>query len=180
MISEVSGTWGRAEQVPGAAALMNSSGFSTATVYSVSCSSPGNCAAGGFAGLRAFMVSQVNGSWGTARPLAGAGILRKARLLINTMACGSPGNCGAAGHDLAAGRPGLFVAREVRGRWGPARAVPGLAVLTSHSLATVTSVACDPAGDCSAGGNYADGQVTPVPHGGYPHLQAFAVSERAG
>jgi hypothetical protein len=177
VISEADGTWGAARQVPGAAALMGTSGFSTATVYSVSCSSPGNCAAGGFAGLQAFVVSQVNGAWGLARPLTGTGTLRTARLIINTVACGSPGNCSAAGHYLVRTRSGLFVAREVRGRWGQARAVPGPAVLTRHFQADITSVSCDPAGRCSAGGNYPNGQVTPVPHGGYPHLEAFVVSE---
>jgi hypothetical protein len=44
VISEVNGTWGTAEEVPGTAAL-NQGGF--AYVGSVSCASPGNCAAGG-------------------------------------------------------------------------------------------------------------------------------------
>jgi hypothetical protein len=41
---ETDGTWGNAEEVPGTAAL-NTRGF--ASVMSVSCTSPGNCSAGG-------------------------------------------------------------------------------------------------------------------------------------
>ena len=50
------------------------------------------------------MVTQVRGKWDTAIQ--------------------APGNCSAAGHySVNAGGAGLFVAREVSGRWGAARAV---------------------------------------------------------
>ena len=45
VVNEVGGTWKAAIEVPGSAAL-NKGGF--ARVYSLSCSSPGNCSAGGF------------------------------------------------------------------------------------------------------------------------------------
>ena len=59
-----SGGWGRAEQVPGLAAL---TGSGDAGLTAVSCASPGNCSAGGFYAsggtTQAFVVSQVSGTW---------------------------------------------------------------------------------------------------------------------
>ena len=62
------GTWGHAEEVPGTAAL-NIGGY--AEIRSVSCASAGNCSAGGLYSdssghWQAFVVSQVNGTWGKA------------------------------------------------------------------------------------------------------------------
>src|SRR5215470_3769673 len=61
--SEVNGTWHTAIEVPGTGALHQGG---QAQVYSVSCASAGNCAAGGFyldsAGHnQAFVASEVNG-----------------------------------------------------------------------------------------------------------------------
>ena len=59
-----SGGWGRAEQVPGLAAL---TGSGDSGLTAVSCASPGNCSAGGFYASgrtsQAFVVSQVSGTW---------------------------------------------------------------------------------------------------------------------
>ncbi len=69
VVSQVNGIWGKAEEVPGTAAL-NQGG--DAQVSSVSCAGAGNCSAGGsykrrsFTHDRAFVVSQANGTWGTA------------------------------------------------------------------------------------------------------------------
>ena len=105
------------------------------------------------------MVTQVRGKWDTAIQ--------------------APGNCSAAGHySVNAGGAGLFVAREVSGRWRAARAVPGAPVLRRHPNAGIVSMACDQAGNCSGGGSYPDGTSTPVPHGDDPHLQALVVSVR--
>jgi hypothetical protein len=66
--SEVHGAWGTAIEVPGTAAL-NQGGI--AEVNSVSCASAGNCSAGGYyvdssGHEQAFVVSQLDGTWGTA------------------------------------------------------------------------------------------------------------------
>ena len=184
VVTQVHGKWGTAIQAPGVAAIMNeSAGLSAALISSVSCPSAGNCTAGGFAGLRAFVLSQVNGHWRPAQVLSGAATLSQARLDILTVACGSPGTCSAAGHysvsySVSAGGAGLFVAREVSGRWGAARAVPGTPVLRRHPNSSIVPMACDQAGNCSGGGNYPDGKSAPVPHGDDPHLQALVVSVR--
>jgi hypothetical protein len=70
----VSGTWGTAEEVPGTAAL-NTGG--NAAVQSISCPSAGNCGAGGYynVGGSLFVVSEVHGTWGTAKQVPGIAAL---------------------------------------------------------------------------------------------------------
>ena len=94
------GTWGTAEELPGIAAL-NTGG--DALVGSVSCASAGNCSAGGFytdssGHQQAFVASQVNGTWGTAKEVPGTAALNSGgNDAINSMSCASAGNCSAAG-----------------------------------------------------------------------------------
>src|SRR5215472_14787617 len=66
------GTWHTAIEVPGLGSLNKGAGREGgAQVSSLSCGSPGNCAAGGFYRDRsghgqAFVVSERNGVWGKA------------------------------------------------------------------------------------------------------------------
>src|SRR5712691_12402087 len=69
-VSEKNGVWGTARAVPGPAALLGRK-TAGARFSGVSCSSAGNCGAGGAyspnAGrTRAFVVSEKNGVWGKA------------------------------------------------------------------------------------------------------------------
>ena len=73
VVNETNGSWGDAIEVPGTAAL-NTGG--KARVYAVSCAAAGDCTAGGggfYIGIRskirAFVVSETNGSWSKARAL---------------------------------------------------------------------------------------------------------------
>ena len=75
------------------------------------------------------------------------------------------------GVDVALCLPATLIDRA-------ARAVPGPPVLRRHPNASIVSMACDQAGNCSGGGNYPDGKTTTVPHGDDPHLQALVVSVR--
>jgi hypothetical protein len=98
---EVNGTWGDAIEVPGTAAL--NAGV-VAGVTSVSCPSAGNCAAGGqytdSSGSRqAFVVSEVNGTWGDAIEVPGSGALNTGNTAeVTSVSCGSAGNCAAGGY----------------------------------------------------------------------------------
>jgi hypothetical protein len=61
VVSQVHGTWGKAEEVPGTAAL-NTGGY--AGISSVSCTSASNCSAGGYYtessnAFQVFVVSQT-------------------------------------------------------------------------------------------------------------------------
>src|SRR5580692_2456503 len=73
--------WGKAEPVPGLAALA-SPGW-PAALNSISCASPGNCAAVGDyqfrGGYQGFLVSQVHGHWGDAELVPGLSALDKGR-----------------------------------------------------------------------------------------------------
>jgi hypothetical protein len=113
VVSQVNGTWGKAIEVPGTAAL-NQGGF--AGITSVSCASAGNCsAAGGYAhnsaSIQAFVVSQVNGTWGKAIEVPGTAALNQGGNAETTsVSCASAGECSAGG--FTAGGGGAFVVSE--------------------------------------------------------------------
>ena len=164
VVSETGGTWGTAKEVPGTAAL-NAGGFAEAS--DVSCASPGNCSAGGYYAssviddvhtVQAFVVKQTNGTWGTAQEVPGTAALNGGGYAaITSVSCPTAGNCGAGGL-YTNGKPATqaFVVSERNGTWGTAKEVPGIATLNKRLLAQVSSVSCASAGNCSAGGGYAD------------------------
>src|SRR6202050_72238 len=160
VVSEQNGTWGKAIEVPGLSAL--SAGF--AEVLSVSCGPGGDGAAGGFyfdrRGQQGFVVSEQNGIWGKATDppsLAGLNAGGPSRLVaaaeVSSVSCDPAGDCAAGGYltDRRGSQQG-FVISEQDGTWGKAIEVPGLAALNSDDLASITTVSCTSAGDCSAGG----------------------------
>jgi hypothetical protein len=157
------GSWGKAIEVPGLAAL-NTGG--DASVTAVSCPSAGNCAAGGDYSDRhgaldqGFVVSERNGRWGTATGVPGLGALNTGRdAEVSAVSCGSPGNCAAGGYYSGPRSQQGFVAVERNGRWGTAIGVPGLAALNKTGNAEVGSVSCGSAGSCVAGGFYSFAQI---------------------
>jgi hypothetical protein len=179
VVSESNGTWGKAIEVPGTAALDKGAG---AGVDSVSCASAGNCAAGGAytdsAGHgNAFVVSESNGTWGTAIQVPGTAALDKGEdAYVNSVSCASAGNCAAGGvyyTDSAEDDAHPFVVSESNGTWHTAIQVPGIAALDKSGIAVVSSVACGSAGNCGAVGGYETG----VAGAGQ---QAFVVSESNG
>jgi hypothetical protein len=182
--SESGGTWGNAEAVPGTAALNTSSGAQTTAV---SCSWPGNCVAAGYAdyqynktasGTAGFVISQVNGIWGTARPVpAFTSAVHSARVTAvscapaTTAAARKAGlNCVAAGVSRMPGGSSLgFVVTEVNGTWRAAQPVPGLT--SARPGSAVTSVSCPFPGSCGIGGYNSDKSG---------RRQAFAASQSGG
>jgi hypothetical protein len=182
VVSERTGRWGDAEEVPGTAAL-NTGGL--AEINSVSCRSAGNCTAGGDYSMpgnvnvmptRAFVVSQKNGRWGRAELLPGLTALdtgRQSRVI--SVSCSSAGNCAAAGYYTTRSYNSLaFVVSQRHGRWGKAREVPGIAALSKAGFAVIDSVSCATASSCGAGGHYA------VDVHGLITDRAFAVAEQNG
>jgi hypothetical protein len=169
------GTWGTAREVPGTAAL-NAGGF--ADTRSVSCPSAGNCSAGGLytdssGGRQAFVVAEKNGIWGTAREVPGTAALNKGGgAELHSVSCTSAGNCSGGGdYTDSSGNTQVFIVIEENGIWGAAEEVPGSAALNTGGSAEIDSVSCGAAGNCSAGGSYADSS-------GHDH--AFVVSEKNG
>lgn len=106
VVGETNGVWGTAKQIPGTAAL-NKVGF--ASLHSVSCAAPGACSAVGFytdsTGQQAFVVSKINGTWGTAEEVPGTATLNKdGRASANSVSCAAPGMCSAGGNYLDGSR----------------------------------------------------------------------------
>ena len=174
VVSEKNGTWGNAEAVPDLAAL-NTGGDSQLT--SLSCASPGNCAAGGdYSGDHpsthsAFVVDQVNGTWGTAQAIPGLTALNTGGEAFGTsVSCGAAGICAAVGsYTLKTGVQRAFVASEWHGKWGDAEEVPSLERITSGRFASLSSVSCVSGANCTAVGS-----------SDRPNSEPFFIQERHG
>jgi hypothetical protein len=172
LVTETNGVWGSAEEVPGSGALNAGGG---AGLSSVRCRSAGNCTAGGgytdaSGNFQPFVVSEINGTWGTAEELPGIAALDQGGFSeIDQLACGSAGNCSVGGdYTDAAGNGALFVDTETNGTWGTPEEIPGWATFAPEGGEWFT-MACAPAGNCAAGGSY-----------GSNNRQAFVVNETNG
>ncbi len=172
------GTWHTAQEVPGTGTL-NKGG--SGQVQSVSCASAGNRQrrnvryyTGDKSGhYQVFVVSQVRGKWHAAIEAPGTAVLNKGgRANIYSVSCGSAGNCSAGGYYTdRSGHAQAFVVSQVRGKWRSAREAPGTAALNIRGNASISSVSCTSAGNCSAGGSY---------RGRSFDTQAFVISEVRG
>src|SRR5215813_4120456 len=175
--SQRRGVWGTATRVPGLGALNTGD---EAQVTSVSCTSAGNCAAGGTytnkrAHRQAFVVSERSGVWGKAIQIPGLAALTGGGkiVILYSLSCSSAGNCSAGGLSSdGRGNRQAFVVTERNGVWGKALQVPDSAALNTGGYSLVTSVSCASAGSCSAGGWYTQGR--------FVHFQAFVVGEHKG
>jgi hypothetical protein len=156
LVSESSGVWGRAVNVPGLVAL-NHGHLSSLTT--ISCAAKGDCVAGGSYGNAshqyAILVSEKNGVWGTPKLIPGLGTLNKGHTSeVQTISCVSNGNCGVAGgYSDSKGNAQSFLLNETSGKWGLAITVPGLKKLKSNSP-TVLSISCGSPTSCGAVGNF--------------------------
>jgi hypothetical protein len=174
VVSEVRGTWHKAVEVPGTAAL-NQGGF--AELGSVSCAAAGNCSAGGTysnssTGPQAFVVSQAGGTWHKAIEIPGTAALNQGGDdFPSEVSCGAAGNCSAGGFYIGGFGQQAFVVSQAAGAWHKAIKVPGTAALNQGGSAELGSVSCASAGHCSAGGTYADSSNKE---------QAFVVSQIDG
>ncbi|HET7015338.1 MAG TPA: hypothetical protein VFI65_15575 [Streptosporangiaceae bacterium] len=179
-ISEKNGHWGKAEKVPGTSALPG--GDLEATLATVSCSSPGNCSAGGnylqrSHNTQAFVVTEKRGVWGKAKEVPGTAALNTAgEAFLDLISCRTAGNCTAAGtysadpDDVDSIWQQVFVVSEKNGTWGRAQAIPGLVKLNVGDEVFMNALSCGGPGNCTVGGEY-EGQ-----NGG----QAFVVRQQNG
>jgi hypothetical protein len=166
--------WGKAKVLPGP-------GSTNAVPDTISCTSPGNCVAGGAysatTGQQAFVVNQTNGVWGKVAEVPGtAGLNTGGAAWVDSISCPSAGNCSAGGLYSAGSLNDeqAFVATEKKGVWGNAQAVPGLAALNVGRDAEFYGISCAAPGDCAAGGQYGSKK-------NYSDVnQAFVVSETGG
>ena len=123
-------------------------------------------------------AAPLSGTWGPAEQVPGSSLLNQGgRAGIASVSCASAGNCSAGGlYASGTGATGKLVIQalvvtETGGRWGTARALPGLAALNTGAAAQINSVSCSAPGDCGAGGYYTDAAG---------HVQAFVATETSG
>src|SRR5258706_47418 len=155
VVSQVNGTWRTAIQVPGTAtrvpgpAALHHHGYG-AFFSSVSRPSAANCSAGGSfhdssGNQQVFVVSQVNGTWRTARQVPGTAALNTGgSAYVYSVSCASAGNCSAGGAYFT-GYLHAFVVSEVEGTRHTAIGGPGPAALntarTRHLLSSPRALA---------------------------------------
>jgi hypothetical protein len=111
-----------------------------------------------------FVVTQTDGTWGTAEEVPGIGAPSNQDAAVTSVSCVPSGRCAAGGYwQDPSFRYHAIVTSEQNGTWGHARDVPGTGGLSTFS-AQVFSVSCVTAGSCAEGGAYTDGSG---------HQQAF-------
>jgi len=176
VVTEKNGMWGSAREMPGQGTL-NVGGFAAVTV--ISCASAGNCSAGGLyhtgpTQVQAFVVTEVNSTWGTALQVPGTNTLNSGQdAVITSLYCASAGNCSAAGsYTDSLGHTWPFVASEKNGTWGNAVRAPGVQKLSGiGGFGEINSVSCVSAGNCAGAGQYNDSTS---------HSQAFVIVQSNG
>jgi cytochrome c551/c552 len=157
VVSEKNGIWGKAEEVPGLAALIPPRG--SAGIGPITCTSARYCLGiGSYAGRSGaevpFAVTDRNGTWGRARPIPGI-----AGYELGSLSWSSAGNCVAAGqYDVTVDRQAPFVIDLASGVWGAPILLSGLDSLPGGGASTagLGSVSCPSAGNCTAAGGYVD------------------------
>ncbi|HEY6786826.1 MAG TPA: Ig-like domain-containing protein, partial [Trebonia sp.] len=174
------GTWGPAQPVPGLAGLAPSGGsVLSASIKSINCAAPGNCAAvgsyvatkGGINSLGVFVVNETGGTWGNAQKVTGAILTGVSHPSLDDVSCGAPGDCTATGsYASAADQVDVFLVTEASGTWGTATAIDESDLGTGADIQSA-ALSCSAAGECAAAGTYT---VT----GGTD--QAFVMDEQSG
>jgi hypothetical protein len=150
VVSEKSGTWQKPLRLAGINGL--SPGPSVG-IDQISCSSPGDCGAGGFytdanGSQQAFVAGESNGRWssglavpGTVKPNTGRSALTA------SVSCRAPGRCLAGGlYTLVSGHSVVFVVSEVNGVWSQATTVGGIGDYES-----LYAVSCAAPASCVSG-----------------------------
>lgn len=151
----------RAGLVAGSPAALNKG--DNAGISSVSCTSEGSCAPGGYytdssRHRQAFVVTEQHGGWGKAIEVPGTANLNKCGSGVTaSVSCAAPSNCAAGGLS----GNWAFVVTEQDAKWGQATEIPG-------GTGGVTSVSCAAPSNCAAGGIYVnDKSFLGLPYRGF-------------
>lgn len=170
--SQSSGKWGTAKQIPGL--------YGTGA-DGLACWSAGNCAVlGNDATDLSAVADESGGSWGAAREVPGLAALSPGIIgSYGELSCDSAGACAVGGFYETQSSPDVggsttpFVAYETGGTWGDAQSV-AVGPDTGTQYDSISSVACAPAGGCTAVGLYL------TSGGSAGDYAPFAVSETGG
>jgi hypothetical protein len=153
LVAQAASTWGLL--LPLHIASTNIPGEIT-SVNAMSCSSVGNCSAGGTyatkSGEQAFVVNEKRGTWGNVASVPGVSALDVGgNAALTSIACGSAGNCSAVGtYTDGSYQSQAFVTSETNGAWDTAVELPGLAALGVGTSA-VSNISCGSVGNCAVG-----------------------------
>jgi hypothetical protein len=146
--------WGRAQAIPGLAAL--NKGYH-ASVTAISCWGAGGCVAAGYFTDRdehsqAFVARERKGRWAKATEVPGTAALNKGgNAAVGSVSCARTSVCIAAGtYTDQAGNQRWFTVTERDGRWAAAAPVPQ----PTLNDAAISLVSCTAAGVCAAGGTF--------------------------
>ena len=133
-------------------------GVSYDGITSVSCASPGNCAAVGYDTeaveetgyvdtYGALVIDEVDGVWGSPEQIPGTDALNQGNYArASSVSCAAPGDCAVTGY---VNNSSEFVDDETNGTWRAAQLVPG-----NYSVAgSLPVISCAAAGDCVMAGN---------------------------
>jgi type II secretory pathway pseudopilin PulG len=167
-VQESDGTWSSPVTIASAFEVPAPSSYTDAGVYpdTLSCSSAGNCSAGGYydTGLHSngygsgsndqqgFVVSEVDGTWGTPVEV-GAGFAADASFNeIASISCSSSGNCSAVGYYHDNDGQEAYAINEESGTWQTA--TPIAVSQNTNGEAQLNSVSCTTDDHCVAGGTY--------------------------
>ena len=175
LLTETAGVWTGVEAILPADANADSN----IHISSVSCASPGNCAAVGqyidtSVDFHGVLFTETAGVWATGVPatLPADGRTANAQVSIIRVSCPSAGNCSAVGGyvDKSGHSQGLLLA-ETGGTWATGVKAPLPANMGTNPEAEITSVSCASAGNCTVVGDYADSAN---------HFQGVLLTETAG
>jgi hypothetical protein len=179
--------WPAGSELAAAANTANGTTYQPSTqLYSVACTSQGNCVAVGYfhdinGSYEAMISNEINGAWGvpTAAVLpsdAASASTGGQGATLYEVTCNGPGNCTAVGSYVdTSGADQAMVASETNGVWGAATktTLPGGHDTSSSQYAELYDVTCTSVGNCIAGGYYKDTN-------GSNDYQAMLVQETGG
>ena len=176
-----SSTWDPAGPVPFASGVLQTNGWGD--LFEVSCTSVGNCTAGGefeksdgtYSG---FVVSSTNGIWGEAQEVVFDSAVSQpiSNVAVNSVSCASAGNCVAVGkYSPATGNAVSFILNSTNGVWGQATPVtfPN-GVRNASPFERLWRVSCTSIGNCTAVGNFRNATGGSAGHN--DHIEAYTVS----
>jgi hypothetical protein len=146
------GTWSAAVNVPG------TSPVNSAEITDVSCAPGAECVAVGDgigAGDSPFIISERNGAWSKAALVPGLAKLGGGAD-ITSVSCPASGDCLVAGQygDFEGDSAQGWYAQEVKGTWGTATPIPGLAHLNTGGYVDSIVASCPSPGNCALAGGY--------------------------
>jgi hypothetical protein len=159
LLTESGGVWSAGTR---AALPSGAASNPAAALDAVSCASPGNCTAVGSyrdsAGYQQGLLLTESGvtSWTSQEAPVPAGVAANPDVVLNSVSCGSAADCTAVGSytDGTEGQ-GLLLTQS-GSSWSTAEA----SLPTGGTAATVSSVSCAAAGECTAVGSYTAGSNT--------------------